>query len=154
MTGYLAAHTPHTMYATFSPIPQRNAFSASGAYRSVGMETGVSAASPHKLVAMLFDGLQESLAQAIGALQSKDLDAKCRALGRAIRIVDEGLRAGLDVTRGGALARNLDDLYAYVTLRLTQANLRSDAEAVAECQRLIDPVAKAWSAIEPGRFAA
>lgn len=142
------------MFASTHSTFQRNPFAASGAYRSVGVETGVAAASPHKLVAMLFDALQESLAQARGALQAGEIEAKCRAIGRAVRIVDEGLRGGLDVTRGGALAHNLDDLYAYVTLRLTQANLRNDDAAVAECQRLVEPVARAWAAIEPGRMAA
>lgn len=142
------------MYATHSPMPQRNAFSVSGAYRSIGVETGVSTANPHKLIALLFDGVQESMAQARGALRDRQVQAKGRAIGRAVRIVEEGLKGGLDLTAGGELARNLHDLYAYLTLRLTQANLNSDDAALAECQRLIEPIANAWAAIEPRRQAA
>ena len=36
------------------------------AYRRVGTETAVMGASPHRLVAMLFDGYMEALAQAQG----------------------------------------------------------------------------------------
>jgi flagellar protein FliS len=51
---------------------------------------------------------------------------KGRAIGRAVRIVDEGLRAGLNLEAGGRLASDLHELYGYLNLRLTQANLRND----------------------------
>jgi flagellar protein FliS len=41
------------------------------------------------------------------------------AIGRAVRIVEEGLRAGLDLRAGGSLARDLHELYGYLTMRLT-----------------------------------
>ena len=91
-----------------------------GAYRQVGVVTGVAAASPHQLVLMLFDGFDEALAQALGALRDGAIEAKCRAIGRAARIVDEGLRANLDLNGGGALAADLRELYAYVSLRLVR----------------------------------
>ena len=76
---------------------------------------------------MLFDGFVDAIAQAKGALPSGQIEAKCVAIGRAARIVDEGLKASLDLSGGGTLAADLADLYAYITLRLTQANLRNDA---------------------------
>jgi flagellar protein FliS len=72
------------------------------------------------------------------------------ALGRAVRIVEEGLRAGLDLRGGGPLARDLDDLYRYLTRRLTLANLRDDEAAIDECRRLVLPLQEAWAAIGPG----
>jgi flagellar secretion chaperone FliS len=119
----------------------------SAAYRQVGVETGVAQASPHHLVQMLFDGLLESIAQAHGAMRQGAIDAKCRALGRAVRIVEEGLKASLDLRGGGVLAQDLADLYAYITLRLTQANLRNDARALDECTSLIQPLREAWLSI-------
>jgi flagellar protein FliS len=119
------------------------------AYHQVGVQTGVAAASPHKLVAMLFDGLMDSLAKAQGAMAQQDVEAKCAALGRAVRIVDEGLNSALDLQQGGELAANLRDLYAYVTLRLTQANLRNDPALIDECKRLVEPLREAWNAIAP-----
>jgi flagellar protein FliS len=116
-----------------------------GAYRQVGVTTGVDGASPHRLVAMLFEGLLDALAQARGALRSGNVEAKCESLSRAVRIIDEGLRAGLNLTEGGRLAADLNDLYAYVTLRLTHANRHNDEAAIEECARLIDPLSKAWN---------
>ena len=118
-------------------------------YNRVAIETGVSDASPHKLVAMLFDGYFESIARAKAALTSRQIEVKCREIGRAARIVDEGLKASLDLTGGGALAADLAALYAYITLRLTHANLKNDAAALDECQALMQPLREAWASIAP-----
>ena len=138
------------MFASTYAMSPSVAARSSGMYQQVGVESGLSAASPHRLVAMLFDGWMESVAQARGALRSGDIATKGRAIGRAVRIVDEGLRAALNLQGGGTLARDLNDLYGYLTQRLTQANLRNDDEALAECQRLMRPLQEAWTAIGAG----
>jgi len=121
----------------------------SNLYTRVGVETSVDAATPHRLVALLFDGLVEAIVQARGALQSGQRELKGRAVGRAVRIVEEGLKAGLNLDDGGPLAADLRDLYAYIGVRLTQANVRDDVAALDECQRLIEPLRTAWAAIGP-----
>lgn len=117
-------------------------------YSKVGLETDVQGASPHRLVAMLFDGLFEAMSQARGAIQTRNNEVKNRALGRAVRILDEGLKAGLNL-EAGPLATDLGDLYAYTCMRLTQANLHNDLAAIEECQRILAPVREAWTAIGP-----
>lgn len=132
-----------------SAAPSRNASSAfAGAYRTVGVETGVAGASPHQLVTMLFDGFNTAIAEARSALALGQVEAKCKALSRALRIVDEGLKAPLDAA-GGSLSENLSSLYGYVALRLTQANLNNDLAALDECVKLLEPVRSAWLAIGP-----
>jgi flagellar secretion chaperone FliS len=118
-------------------------------YRKTGVEIDVHGASPHRLVAMLFDGLMEALAQAQGAIANRNIEAKVNAIGRAVRILDEGLKSALDLKEGGRLAADLNDLYAYVSLRLTQANLRNDLQALDECKQLIQPLRQAWTDIAP-----
>jgi flagellar protein FliS len=123
--------------------------SFANAYRSVGVETGVNSASAHRLIEMLFDGFVESVVQAIGAMRERQIEAKGRAIMRAARIVEEGLKAGLDLERGGKLAEDLSALYAYVAVRLTYANLKNDESALDECLRLINPLREAWASIGP-----
>jgi flagellar protein FliS len=135
------------MFASTYPMSPSAAARRGGLYQQVGVETELSGATPHRMVAMLFEGWMESVAQARGALRSGDIAVKGRAIGRAVRIVEEGLRASLDMQGGGTLARDLNDLYGYLTQRLTLANLRNDDEALAECQRLIRPLQEAWTAI-------
>jgi flagellar secretion chaperone FliS len=119
----------------------------SGLYRQVGISTSVDNASSHRLVAMLYDGLLESLAEARGAIRNKDVEAKCRALTRAGRIVDEGLKGGLNLAAGGSVGQGLNELYTYISNRVLHANLRSDAAAVEECCKLVEPLRDAWSQI-------
>lgn len=137
------------MFATATYPRQTHQRSTVGAYQQVGVETGISGASPHKLVAMLFDGYMDAIAEAKGGIRAGDIEMKGRAITRALRIIDEGLRSALNVEAGGQLAADLRDLYAYVSLRLTQANLRSDETMLDECQRLVEPLRSAWNAIAP-----
>ena len=133
-----------------SAYPSQSAFArrlSAGMYQQVGVESQLVGATPHHLVAMLFEGFMEALAQARGAMQSGDMAVKGTAIGRAVRIVEEGLRAGLDLKAGGSLAQDLTDLYTYVTMRLTLGNLRNDEKALTECQRLMQPLQEAWASI-------
>ena len=118
-------------------------------YQVVQVDTAVAGASPHRLIDMLFEEFIASCTRARGAIRARDVQEKGRAIGRAARIVEEGLRGGLNMKDGGDLARTLQDLYAYVAVRLTQANLHSDEAAVAECVSLIQPIHDAWRAIGP-----
>jgi len=127
----------------FTPVSMRSANS----YKTIGLETSVMGANPHQLVGLLFDALQQSLAAAKGAILNGDISAKARAIGRAVRILEEGLKAGLDAERGGDLAANLRSLYDYCILKVTEANLRNDAAAIDEVIRLIHPVSDGWNQI-------
>lgn len=120
---------------------------AANAYKSVGVQSSVDGASPHQLVALLFDGLQQAVQAAAGALQRGDVSGKGVQILRAVRFLEEGLKGGLDAERGGALAEQLRSLYDYCIERLTLANLRNDAALLVEVAALIAPVAQGWKEI-------
>lgn len=141
-----------TMYRAASPFASRPATPAANragatAYHQVGTDTALEGASAHKLVVMLFDGLADALNEARGAMQRGDIALKCTALSRAARIVDEGLKAGLNLQAGGEVAQNLHTLYDYMSMTITKANLRNDEALVQEVQRLMQPVQDAWTRI-------
>ena len=127
----------------FTSVSMRSASS----YKTVGLETSVMGANPHQLVGLLFDALQQSLASAKAAMLSGDIATKGRSISRVVRILEEGLKAGLDAERGGNLAANLRSLYDYCIVRITEANLRNDATMVDEVIRLIHPVSDGWNQI-------
>jgi flagellar protein FliS len=97
-------------------------------------------------VLMLFDGVLEAIVQARGAMEAGDVEVKGRAITRAARIVDEGLKAALSPA-GGEITTNLSNLYHYLSTRLVQAHLRNDVKALDECRRLIEPLRDAWLTI-------
>ena len=120
---------------------------AASAYKRVAAETSVQGADPHQLVELLFDALLQSLAAARGAMSRGDVNGKGLAIGKAVRIIEEGLKAGLNLKGGGELAANLQALYEYSIRRLTQANLRNDIAVIEEVTQLIEPVASSWKLI-------
>lgn len=126
---------------------------AAAAYKRIGAETSVQAASPHQLVGLLYDALLQSITVAKAALQRGDIAAKGTAIGKSVRIIEEGLKAGLNLELGGEIAANLHQMYTYSVMRLTQANVRNDVAALEEVSRLIEPVADAWKQIQGPRAA-
>ena len=126
-------------------------YTASGtkAYAQISVESGVMSASPHQLIEMLFDGANSALVRARLFLEQGDITAKGEALSKAINIIDNGPKAGLDQENGGELADHLSSLYDYMIRRLLLANLRNDSQAIEEVEGLLGNIAEAWKQISP-----
>ncbi|HCT5822121.1 TPA: flagellar export chaperone FliS [Citrobacter sedlakii] len=126
-------------------------YTASGikAYAQVGVESAVMSASPHQLIEMLFEGANSALVRARLFMQQGEIVAKGEAVSKAINIIDNGLKAGLDLENGGDIAANLSDLYDYMIRRLLLANLRNDSQAIEEVEGLLGNIADAWKQISP-----
>ncbi|KKA08319.1 flagellar biosynthesis protein FliS [Pseudomonas ogarae] len=117
------------------------------AYAKVGVESGILAASPHQRIVMLFDSYQASIRLARLHLQAGNIAEKGNAITKAINIVNQGLRASLDLEHGGDIAMQLDQLYDYVVRVLLRANLNNDETALTTAADLLNNVAAAWLAI-------
>ena len=119
-------------------------------YQKVNSHAQISEASPHRLIQMLMEGALDRMAQAKGALSRNDLPQKALLITKAIDIIT-GLRQGLDEEKAedkDAL-QQLDSLYEYMTVRLTQANAANDPELIDEVARLLITVKSGWDAIAP-----
>jgi len=117
------------------------------AYAKVGLETGVVAASPHKLIVMLFEGAIAAVTAAAGHMQAREIEKKGMAISKAIMIIENGMRASLDKKAGGEIAAGLDALYDYMGRRLMLANLNNDPEILQEVHNLLADLKSAWDAI-------
>jgi flagellar protein FliS len=123
------------------------------AYSNIGVETGVMAAGPHKLILMLFEGARIAVSSALIHMRKGDIPAKGVAISKAINIVDNGLKASLDVEAGGQMALQLDALYEYMSNRLLLANLKNKPELLEEVGRLLSELQEAWELIaHPAHF--
>ena len=127
-----------------------NTTSAVKAYAKVGVESGVIAADPHKLILMLFQGALLSIASAKHQMIRNEIAAKGKSISQAISIIDDGLKASLDKKVGGELAQNLASLYDYMVTRLLAANLKNDVTILAEVSALLTEIMGAWEQIRPG----
>lgn len=121
--------------------------SGASAYAKVGVETGVMAASPHKLIVMLFDGAVTAVRSALVHMKAGNIPEKGKAISKAIQIIENGLRASLDRKAGGQIGENLDALYEYMQHRLLVANLQNEPEILQEVERLLNELREAWNAI-------
>lgn len=119
------------------------------AYRDVGLETSVLSADSHKLVSMLYQGALLAISEAKYEMQNHRMEAKGKAISKAISIIGEGLQASLDMKTGGEIAQNLFGLYGYMVKRLTDANINNDPGMLDEVTRLLAEIQGAWNAIRP-----
>lgn len=124
-----------------------NASTATRAYAKIGVESGVFAADPHKLIAMLYQGALLAVANAKNGMMRRDVAAKGTAISKAISIIEDGLNASLDKKVGGELAQNLSSLYEYMARRLLGANLNDDMAALDEVAGLLNELKGAWDEI-------
>lgn len=115
-------------------------------YRKTGLSGAVEGASPHRLIQMLMEGVLDRIASGRGLMTRGAIAEKGEQISWAISIID-GLRASLDKTDGGEIAQNLDNLYGYMILRLTEANMKNDPARLDEVSDLLRQIKGAWDAI-------
>jgi flagellar protein FliS len=117
-------------------------------YAKVSVETGVLAASPIKLIIMLYDGAIAACHNAVGHMQRGEIINKSSMLTKAIMIIESGLRLSLDKRAGGEIALSLDALYDYMGRQLQLANIRNQPELVREVIKLLTELKGAWEEID------
>ena len=115
-------------------------------YGKVAVGSEVEFASPHRLVQMLMEGALEKVAAAKGYMSRNEIAAKGEHVSWAISIIG-GLQGSLDLEAGGEIARNLDDLYDYMTRRLMEANINNDEAILDEVMSLLLEIKGAWDSM-------
>lgn len=119
------------------------------AYQDVGVTSSVNTADPHQLIMLLFEGAQAAILIARGAMEKNAIAEKGNAISKAIDIIDNGLKASLDLDKGKDLAEKLYALYEYMLNRLIYANLHNSTEALDEVSGLLGEIQGAWAQIRP-----
>ncbi|MFK8258958.1 flagellar export chaperone FliS [Erwinia sp. AnSW2-5] len=124
-------------------------YSASGtkAYAKIGVESAVMSASNDQLITLLFDGALSALVRARLFLQDGNMGKKGESLSKAINIIENGLKLGLDETSEDELTQNLLGLYRYMVHRLLRANIDNNAEIIEEVEALLRNIADAWKEV-------
>ncbi len=117
-------------------------------YQSTGTYSGVMYADPHSLITQMFDGALRGIAQAKGAMDRNDLSLQGELISKSIQII-ASLDACLDHEKGGDLSTNLSQLYEYMILTLTKANMNNDMDQLNEVTKLILEIKSAWIQIAP-----
>ena len=109
-------------------------------------EIGLVCSSPAEMVLMLYDSAIRFVKEAAGKIAENDTPAKLRLLEKVVKII-EYLTSCLDTENGGEIATNLQNLYSYMLVRLTEANLYNDVAKLEEIVGLLGTVREGWAGI-------
>ncbi|WP_433827438.1 flagellar export chaperone FliS [Actinoplanes sp. CA-015351] len=106
------------------------------------LQDAINTASPAKLLVMLYDRMILDLGQGEEAFRNGDREAGSAKVMHAQEIVLE-LRTTLDMDAWDG-APGLASLYGFVLTELIGANIARDADRVASCRTLLEPLRDAW----------
>lgn len=115
-------------------------------YQKAQRELSLSDASPHQVIQILMRELLTQIYQSKVNIERGDIEAKSNSITKAIRIIG-GLKGGLNMEQGAEIADNLNNLYDYMVMRLTEANAQNSIDILDELQTLFAPIKDAWDQI-------
>ena len=115
-------------------------------YKNVTAYGNLADASPYQVVQLMLDAVLSRVAEATGHLERGETAAKGEKIGKALGII-EALLLGLDKTRGGELASNLERLYDYASRTLLKANLENRVDLLKEVSSLLREIKLGWEGI-------
>ncbi|MBO9489063.1 flagellar export chaperone FliS [Endozoicomonas sp. G2_1] len=116
------------------------------AYQKVNRDSNLSAADPHTVISMLYDGLIESISISKGAIERKDLALKANSLTKSINIL-RSLQDSLDKESEPQISENFNTLYSYCIERLGTASVSLETSLLDEVIDLLKPLRDAWKNI-------
>ncbi len=129
------------MYMARSPFAK-----AQASYQNVDLQTRAAGATPHQLIAMLFEEALNAIDTLSAASARKDFARAAQSQARALSIIG-GLQASLDMERGGDLAQNLADVYREASRLIMAAGKSNEPMYEQQARTMLAEIASAWNAI-------
>lgn len=123
--------------------PAANAYQARSRYQALELESRLDGASPHRLVAVLYAELLQSLDVAMAALRQGRHDTARHHCDRCQTILI-GLGASLDFDRGGDLAASLSLVYRSMGSELRKVMANQDEAKLQNLRAGVASLAESW----------
>ncbi len=105
--------------------------------------TSIQSASREKLLLMMYEGAIKFIRKAIVACEQKDIAERGLNIGKAFDIINE-LNNTLDHKVGGEVAKNLEQLYMFITDQLVQANIKGDKKPLEDALKVLEILFDGW----------
>ncbi len=116
------------------------------AYKKDSLRSDLASADPHRIIQLLMQGALDRLSLAKGCIERRELEEKSKLLTRSIEIIN-ALKDALDRTYNPELVDNLDALYDYMAIRITEASSKLDNDMIDEVMGLLLQIKGAWDQI-------
>src|SRR6185295_10899373 len=104
---------------------------------SIYKETAINTSSPTKLIVLLYQGAVRFL---------RDYVHKRQSIDRAAAIIHY-LQVTLDTEKGQEIARELNRLYAYMTMRIYEGSTQLQCAPIEEVIKLLETLLSGWEQI-------
>ena len=115
-------------------------------YQNVDLTSRIESASPHGLVAILFDELMKAMDAMAAAARRKDFGQRGSKQSRALSIL-HSLESSLDFSSGGEIANSLAAIYAEARRLIIVAGRNNDADQVLRAREMVHQIASAWESL-------
>lgn len=123
-------------------------FGGAGArYRNIENNSRVEGASPHKLIAILFEEVLRAIDGTKLAMERGDIPRQADRQARALSIL-QALDASLDMERGGEVAANLSKIYREGRRLIASGTREKRQDMIQLARDMLGEIATAWEQIE------
>ena len=106
-------------------------------------QSSVQSATPEKILLMLYEGAMRFIKLAMTAVDNKDIAGRGTNIGRAFDIILE-LNNTLNHEKGGDIAKNLEQLYMFITDQLTKANATGQRKPLEDSLKVLETLYSGW----------
>ncbi len=103
--------------------------------------------SSHQIISLLMDGALERVEQAIASHKKQQIE-KLEILTQKLVAIINGLRNSLNIEAGGDIAENLDALYEYMVVNITQSTFEDLPKSLIETRNLLSEIKLGWDQME------
>lgn len=113
-------------------------------YRKAQLNT----ASPGQRVVLMYEGLLKELKKAEHCIKNinkdiQNIEASHNSIALSEQIILE-LKLALDIDNGGELAKNLDNLYEFWIVQLSEANTKKSSEILSPIIDMVEELKNTW----------
>lgn len=105
--------------------------------------TSIQSAGREKLLLLMYEGAIKFVKKAKIACENKDIAERGYNIGKAYDVILE-LMNTLDHKVGGDIAKNLEQLYMFMTDQLTKANVKGDPKPLEEVLKILEILHEGW----------
>lgn len=108
-------------------------------------KTDIMTANRETILLMMYGGAIRFIKAAIDASEKKNIEEKCRMIGKVQGIITE-LRSTLNFEVGGEIAHTLENLYGFISQRLILATSAETTDPLKEALGIITTLNEGWEA--------
>ena len=116
------------------------------AYGDTAVETAVTSSSSKELIILVYEKINDYL-----TLGKKELvlnQPGVEVFTKAVDLINLGLIASLDKTKGGEIANNLEFIYLWSINKIIEARLTRSPDKIDEVIKVLKPIQDGWIALK------